>query len=143
MSGSLKLSKLELLLSVAVVSLISGPIGYRVYQIYHTYSPDNDLKSSVVRVVSAQSDTLPLAEYTFIRSDDDPDVEGVAIPSVIDFNSRHFSRLSLYDIRILPPENGEELIHFNFHEIKPLYSFKENILLFSGLDNALRPAVGQ
>ena len=141
-SSGFRLNKLELLLSLAVVSFIGGPIGYRVYQIYNTFPRDAETHSFVVRVASAKTDGLKLAEYVVVSQEDLAAGDMVMEPTTIDFNSRLLSRLNLCNMQIFP-DNADEIIPFNRAEIKPMYSFRENILLFVGKDSSIPQAAGQ
>ncbi len=145
-SGSLKLNKLELLLSLAVVSFIGGPIGYRVYQICNTFSHDSETRATVVRISSSKTDNLALSEYVVINQEDISENEcfEASVPQLIDFTGRSFSRLSLCNLQILPAEDSDMLVPFENSEIRPFYPFKENILMFSGLDSSVsKAAAGQ
>ncbi|MDD3118646.1 MAG: hypothetical protein PHQ27_05680 [Victivallales bacterium] len=137
----MKLNKLELFLTVVVAALIGGPITYRAYQLYHSYSPATISPPVTVQVVPTAPEDLSLIRYAVTnrnnRRKDDQDEAETAIPTVIDFKNRRPAQLTLYDISTSLSRNNE-LISIVPEKIEPLYSFRDNILLFRSPDPALQ-----
>lgn len=133
-SSSIKLSKLELLLSLSIVAFIGGPIGYRVYQICNVVPGESGIETSVVRMAYSKTDGLILKELVAVEED----VNVEQPQAIMDFSNRQFTRINLSDFQILSQDHNETFTNITDAEMKPVYSFKENILLFSGVDASLK-----
>jgi hypothetical protein len=123
----IRLSKLEVLLSLSVILIIGIPFYLKIQDVLrdirmHRY---DDEVVTVVRVVGANAGMLSLKKYNVV----DYRHKSPPVPTV-NLSNDTLSQLKIQTVRLI--DEKENLVEISALNPEPLYSFNKNILLITG-----------
>ncbi|MBN2641436.1 MAG: hypothetical protein JXR78_07280 [Victivallales bacterium] len=123
----IRLSKLEVLLSLSVILIIGIPFYLKIQDVLRDIRMRryDDEVVTVVRVAGANTGALSLKKYNVV----DYRHKSHPVPNV-NLSNETLSQLKIQKVRFIDEE--ENLVEMSDLHPEPLYSFNKNILLITG-----------
>lgn len=123
----IRLSKLEVLLSLSVILIIGIPFYLKIQDVLRDIRMRryDDEVITVVRVAGANTGALSLRKYNVVSHN----YKSPATPA-INLSNETLSQLKIQTVRFIDEE--ESLVEMSGLRPEPLYSFNKNILLITG-----------
>ncbi len=123
--SKIKLSRLEILLTISVLLIIGIPLYVKIHEamLETRVVPDGET-TTVIHVTNASSGKLKLNDYNVFSGK----IKQIT-PADQNLGSKSHVQLNIQSVDII--EVPETLIEFKYHA-EPFYSFNKNILLITG-----------